>query len=65
MVPLALARTSLEERLQDEHRHGNQLADRGCIWTAALSQAGRWQIAGTNPLFRELWQQQINKTCKS
>ena len=51
MVPLALARMSLEEQLQDEHHHGSQLADRGYIWIAALSQAGHWQIAGTNPLF--------------
>jgi len=62
VVPLALARMSLEEQLPDEHRHGSPLADRGCIWIAALSQAGHWQISGTNPLFRELWQQQINIT---
>jgi hypothetical protein len=53
VVPLALAKTSLEEQLPDEHRHGSPLADRGCIWIAALSQAGHWQIAGTNPLFQE------------
>jgi hypothetical protein len=53
---------SSEEQLQDERHHGSQLADRGCIWIAALSQAGHWQIVGTNPLFQELWQQQINMT---
>ena len=60
MVPLVLARKSSEEQPPDEHRHGSPLADRGCIWIAALSQAGHWQIAGTNPLFQELRQQQIN-----
>jgi hypothetical protein len=53
---------SSKEQLQDERHHGSQPADRGCIWIVALSQAGRWQIVGTNPLFLELWQQQINMT---